>query len=111
MDKKTVVNLRSRGRTDLDARARREQMQRNMVAALESAGTYFGSVGDGQDGALIAALAAGTWRPASPEQTARAQEILHRYAEHIVALFDVFRHADDAARECLQVERWKDPDE
>ncbi|MHB8388541.1 MAG: hypothetical protein ACYDBH_03040 [Acidobacteriaceae bacterium] len=88
--------LRARGRTDLDARARREILQRQMLDTIERAGQFFANGGTPD---MIAALASGTRRTRGLADLYAADQALQQFAQRMIEIWKIWREADTAVRE------------
>ncbi len=91
--------LRARGRTDLDARARREMLERRMLDEIDFASQFFASRGTPD---AIAALAAGTRRPRGLADLHAADQALQQFAQRMIEIWKIWREADAAVREIEQ---------
>ena len=88
--------LRARGRTDIDARVKREILERSMLADLESAGDFFAGPGVADQ---IVALAAGVRRPRGVDDLREADMALQEFAERMIQVWRIWKEADRAVRE------------
>ena len=88
--------LRARGRGDIDARVKREILERSMLAALESAGDFFAGPGVADQ---IVALAAGIRRPRGVDDLRAADKALEEFAERMIRVWRIWKEADRCVRE------------
>ena len=91
-----TVSLRARGRGDIDARVKREILERSMLAALESAGDFFAGPGVAE---RVVALAAGIRRPRGVDDLREADMALQEFAERLIHVWRIWKEADRAVRE------------
>ena len=88
--------LRARGRTDIDARVKREILERTMLANLESAGDFFAGPGVADQ---IVALASGVRSLREVDDLRAADEALQEFAERMIQVWRIWKEADRAVRE------------
>ena len=96
----TPAALRARGRTDIDARVKREIMERSMLATLESAGAFFSGPGVADQ---VVALAAGIRRPHGVDDLRSADGALQEFAARMIQVWQIWKEADRFVRE-LKIE-------
>ena len=88
--------LRARGRSDIDARVKREIIERSMLAVLESAGDFFAGPGVADQ---VVALASGVRRPRGVDDLRAADIALEEFAERMIKVWRIWKEADRAVRE------------